>query len=108
MEGRFGLRDLDLGRGETAPLGPLDEPAGEEGLPRPVLAASGLETGASGGRAIQLAVDGLLEALEPHGEDIEAATGHRAAPEGVDDLLPPLRADLLHGYPGDRLRARGT
>jgi hypothetical protein len=77
-------------------------------FPDPYSPRAALKHAPPPGHAVQLAVDGLLEALEPHHEHIETAAGHRAATEGVDDLLPALGADLLHDYSGDRLPARGT
>ena len=97
MERRLGLRDLDLGRGEAAALGPLLEPAGEEGLAAAVLAAHRLERRATTLDPIELLVQGRLEPLEPDGERVEASLGHGAAAEGIDDLLATLRAQRRRG-----------
>lgn len=79
------LRDLDLGHGEVTALGPLPQPAGEEGLAGPVLAPHGLEHGAAGCHGVQFRVQGRFEPVESGSQQIQSAVGDGAAPERVDD-----------------------
>jgi hypothetical protein len=98
VQRRLGLRDLHLGGGHTAPLGPLDQPASDESLAGAVFAPDRLERRAAGGDLAQLLLDGRLEPVQPDGELIEPGAGDRAAPQGVDDLGPSAFADLGHAH----------
>lgn len=70
------------------------EPSGEECLAGAVLAAHSLEPTLARGDAVELLVDGLLEALQPHGEELEAAPRHRTDAQRIDDLAPLELADV--------------
>ncbi len=85
VQGRLVLRDLDLGHGEVTALGPLPQPAGEEGLAGPVLTTHGLEHGPAGGDRFQFRVEGRLEPVEAGGKQVEPALGYGPAAQGVDD-----------------------
>ena len=85
----LGLGDLDLGGGHAAPLGPLGQPAGEEGLARAVLTADRLERSAARRDAGQLVVEGSLEPLHADREQVKPGLRHGAAPQRVDDFPPP-------------------
>src|SRR5262249_1537492 len=93
VERRLGLGDLDLGGSESHPLGTLLEPAREEGLAAPVLAAHRLEDGGAAFDATQLFVERGLEAIEPDRERVEAALRNRTAAQRIDDLVASLSGD---------------
>jgi hypothetical protein len=75
----FQLGDLHLGHGETSGQGTLLEPSGEEWLARAVFAADRFEARSPAGNGVQLGVHGVHEPVQPDGEDVKAAGGHRAA-----------------------------
>src|SRR5690606_38747399 len=86
-ERRLALRDLHLRGRKAIGLGAALEPAGEEGLARAVLAAHRPEHPVAERDVLPLLVEGLFAPVEPDGEVLEAAGGHRPHPQGGNDLL---------------------
>ena len=94
VQRRLGLGDLHLGGGEAAPLGPLGEPAGEEGLAGAVLAADGLEDASRRRRPCPGPRRSRpSNRSRPTARRSRPADGHGAAAQRVDDLAPAGRAD---------------
>jgi hypothetical protein len=94
MQRRLGFRDLHLAGRETTRPSSFLQPTAEEGLARAVFAADSLEGAASGRHGIQLFIERSLQAAITHGQRIQASLGHRAAPQGLDDLGSALRYSL--------------
>jgi hypothetical protein len=55
-------------------------------LPQPKVTAERLEHGAARRAAVELLLQGALEAVSAHGEEVKASSGHGSATEGFDHV----------------------
>ncbi len=67
-------------------------------LPVPYSPRTALNRPRARGHRFELLVDGLLEAVEPHGEQLEPAPGHRADAQRIDDLAALERAGFARWF----------
>jgi hypothetical protein len=70
VQGSLGLRDLHLAGRESPASRPFLQPAAEERLAGAILATHRLEHAPAERRCGQFVIEGLLKALDPHGEHV--------------------------------------
>src|SRR5699024_11679874 len=91
------------GGGVAAAQGVLSEMAGEEGLAAAVLTAHGFDHGSPAADLVELLTERVSEAVQSHGELVEALGGDGAAAQRADDVIAAARGDP--GGAGVRLPA---